>query len=105
MIKAKWLLDYDMHTDSNYLRPTCPVCETPIFETDGMCRCCDKPRELDKEMTEWIADMNETKEESGQYCFKCDKNTMTIVYHRNHVTREFLPGHGKCDSCGCRFIV
>ena len=57
-MKAIWWIDYDLHNDKTYNRPSCPECKVPIgMADDGKYHCfsCGKVVEVDDpEMIEWF---------------------------------------------------
>jgi len=119
VLKAVWGIDYDMHTDSCYSVPACPVCKEPIFVyEDGNYHCasCFEIVEVDDpDMIKWFEERSETKTEyedcpkfttkDGRTIGCGGKGTVETYYRRNPVTKKWQVMGGKCSKCGMSFIV
>lgn len=120
-MKAEWIVEYDLQTDSTYLCPGCVKCYAPVFKmTDGKYRCvsCRERAELDDEMKAFLEERAETKVEmedctkfewddkQGHHSTGCGgKGCVEVHYCRNPVTMEWQTAFGECTVCGSRFIV
>lgn len=107
-MKAEWIVEYDLQTDSTYRCPGCVKCYAPVFKmTDGKYRCvsCRERAELDDEMKAFLEEREETKVEMSG-CISCGgKMCVEIHYRKNPVTMKWQVAYGGCRACGSRFIV
>jgi len=106
-MKARWIDEYDMHTDSIYKCPGCEKCYAPVFpEVDRyLCVSCGEEVDVtDPEMIKYFEDRAGTKTEM-RLCINCGEKTLETHYHRNPVTLEWEAMWGECKKCGMRFIV
>lgn len=113
-MKAIWEMDYDIHTDKCFSRPSCPECGAPIWkDTDGsyLCVNCKKKVSVtDPKMKEWLTLREETKIEyedcNKKEFFGCGgKKCVRTSYVRNPITLEWQAASGYCEKCGMHFIV
>lgn len=107
-LNAIWDVDYDMHEDKCYDRPSCPECRVPvgkIYDEHYRCYSCHKIVNVDKKMLEWFAEREGEKIEMRD-CIVCEGEG-TFEYHliKNYITLEWRTAWGICKKCGCRFIV
>ena len=108
-LNAIWSIDYDMHKDKCYDRPSCPECRVPIGKIagDGKYRCysCHKICNVDQKMLDWFADREGEKIEMRD-CFNCGGiGTSEDHLVKNYITLEWQTAWGICKKCGARFIV
>ncbi len=119
--KAVWAIDYLMHNDKCFDRPSCPDCKEPIFKNeDGKyhCICCSKVVTPDEKQLEWLKLREERKVEiqdcpEHEFEFKGEKIKMgcggkdcvEVHFRRNPITLEWQTAWGVCNNCGKRFIV
>ena len=112
---AVWGMEYDMHTDSLYRTPACPICEkeygtVPVYRPKGkhkvaICVNCHKMFYLDKEMIKWMNDNTGTKKVSGEICIACGQPAMESIYRKNPVNGHYVASGGHCKNCGAHYIV
>ena len=108
---AKWVLEYDMHTDKCYKHPGCPKCDMPIYKDkeDGLYHCLSCGEEVfmeDPRMIKWMQEREETKTEYEDCFLGCGgEKCVKVHYRRNPVTMEWQQAYGECEKCGLRFIV
>ena len=106
-MRAEWIEDYDLATDSLFSRPGCPECYAPVGLEDGryLCYSCGEEFEIDDEMVAWF-EIREGEKLVKEECFECHgENTMETHYSKNPVTLEWQAMGGRCKKCGIRFIV
>lgn len=120
-MKAEWISEYDMHTDSAYKCPGCRKCYAPVFKMDDdkyHCCSCGEEAELDDDMREYFGEREETKTEiqncdkiewddkNGHHSIGCGgKDCVEVHYKKNPVTLKWQAMGGKCSKCGTRFII
>lgn len=107
-MKAKWLQEYDVRTDSIYKWPGHESCMTPVARfKDGEYRCvrCKRELELSPGMVRFLEKMNEKKTKTKD-CPDCHgKESLTVLYVRNPVTEEWQLAREWCNECGHSIIV
>ena len=107
---AKWVLEYDMHTDKCFKMPGCPKCDAPIGKCeDGLYRCFSCGEEVfmeDPRMIKWMEKREDTKTEYEDCFLGCKgKNCVKVLYRRNPVTLKWQQAYGEGEKCGLHFIV
>lgn len=102
MKKAKWGVEYDMHTDKTYTCPVCPECGFPVVDLFGNCPSCGEKFILTVADKEWLNTHTGSKVEK-ETCPSCG-GEMEVIYLKNPVNLEWDVFAGKCE-CGMSFIV
>lgn len=107
ILKAVWVEDYDIASDSVYKRPGCPECDEPIGKADNRyyCFACGKEVEVaDVKMIAWFKERDGQKVEMTD-CICGGEGTVKSILFKNLATLEWQVGCGECSKCGMKFIV
>lgn len=103
-------IEYDVHTDSTYHVPKCPICDIPLFGleesdigTEVECPCCKRKVTIPDAdwIRKYIEDNTGTMTEEEE-CMFCD-GKMTVK--KIKVAGKWRTFSGVCQKCGARFIV
>lgn len=103
-------IEYDMHTDSTYHVPECPICDIPLFGlepsdigTEITCPCCKRQILIPDEnwIKTYIEENTGSKTEEME-CMFCGGKMTVKKYMTNG---KWQTAGGECKDCGVRFIV
>lgn len=102
-VKAIWGHDFDDFSGKQYKCPVCHDCKEPI-SVNGKCISCGNTAILDDEMKHWFEIRTGIRYEFWD-CMNCGEKKMYVRMRKNRRTRDWEAASGKCENCGCIFIV